>query len=176
MTPSKHNLVFAFFLFFFTLSLGIVQAQGRWTQAAPMPEERSEVAAASLNGKIYVAGGFGVTQILWEYDIGANRWHKRAPLPLPLHHTGVASVGGKLYVIGGYSGHEWSPVGNVFAYDPVGDRWQERAMMPTAHPTAHTRVRSPAVPFGLQDATGTLHRLDHYAGHWLLLVFHRHLR
>ena len=49
-------------------------------------------------------------------------------------------------------------------------------MTPTAHPTAHTRVGSPAVPFALEDATGTLHRLDQYAGHWLLLVFHRHLR
>ena len=131
-TPSKNNLVFSFFLFFFTLSICLVQAQGRWTRAAPMPEKRSEVAAAVLNGKIYVAGGFGVTQILWEYDIGANRWRKRAPLPLPLHHTGAASAGGKLYVIGGFSGHEWDPVGNVFAYDSVRDRWQERATMPTA--------------------------------------------
>ena len=131
-TPSKNNLMFAFFLLFFTLSIGLALAQGRWTQAAPMPEERSEVPAAGLNGKIYVAGGFGVTRILWEYDIRVNRWRKRAPLPLPLHHTGIASVGGKLYVIGGYSDHEWKPVGNVFAYDSVRDRWQERATMPTA--------------------------------------------
>lgn len=33
-----------------------------------------------------------------------------------------------------------------------------------------------AVPFELEDAFGTVHRLEQYAGSWLLLVFHRHLR
>jgi peroxiredoxin len=32
-----------------------------------------------------------------------------------------------------------------------------------------------AVPFTLLDSRGELHRLDDYRGHWLLLVFHRHL-
>jgi len=32
-----------------------------------------------------------------------------------------------------------------------------------------------AVPFELQDAEGRTHRLTDYSGHWLLLVFHRHL-
>ncbi len=49
-------------------------------------------------------------------------------------------------------------------------------MISPAHPRAKTRVGSPAVPFALEDASGALHRLDPYAGHWLLLVFHRHLR
>jgi peroxiredoxin len=34
----------------------------------------------------------------------------------------------------------------------------------------------PAPPFALKDTTGTLHRLEEYAGQWLLLIFHRHLR
>jgi peroxiredoxin len=38
-----------------------------------------------------------------------------------------------------------------------------------------TRVGDPAVPFALPDAEGLLHRLEDYSGHWLLLVFHRHL-
>lgn len=32
-----------------------------------------------------------------------------------------------------------------------------------------------AVAFELADATGTRHSLEQYQGHWLLLVFHRHL-
>jgi peroxiredoxin len=32
-----------------------------------------------------------------------------------------------------------------------------------------------AVDFELKDASGSLHRLQDYAGEWLLLVFHRHL-
>lgn len=36
-------------------------------------------------------------------------------------------------------------------------------------------VGRPAVPFALRDPEGALHRLEDHAGHWLLLVFHRHL-
>lgn len=32
-----------------------------------------------------------------------------------------------------------------------------------------------AIPFTLPDSAGRMHRLDDYRGHWLLLVFHRHL-
>jgi len=32
-----------------------------------------------------------------------------------------------------------------------------------------------AVPFQLPDASGRIHRLEDYAGSWLLMVFHRHL-
>ncbi len=33
-----------------------------------------------------------------------------------------------------------------------------------------------ATPFALRDTAGAVHRLEDYAGKWLLLVFHRHLR
>jgi peroxiredoxin len=38
-----------------------------------------------------------------------------------------------------------------------------------------SQVGSPAVPFALEDTAGAAHRLEQYRGHWLLLVFHRHL-
>ena len=38
-----------------------------------------------------------------------------------------------------------------------------------------TRVGEPAMSFALPDADGRLHHLEDYSGHWLLLVFHRHL-
>jgi peroxiredoxin len=37
------------------------------------------------------------------------------------------------------------------------------------------RVGDPAAPFALADLAGRIHRLENYRGHWLLLVFHRHL-
>jgi peroxiredoxin len=37
------------------------------------------------------------------------------------------------------------------------------------------QVGSPAVGFALEDAAGTVHRLEDYRQHWLLIVFHRHL-
>ena len=36
-------------------------------------------------------------------------------------------------------------------------------------------VGKPAAAFELPDHTGQIHRLEQYAGAWLLLVFHRHL-
>jgi peroxiredoxin len=45
----------------------------------------------------------------------------------------------------------------------------------TAWRPVNMLVGDPAVPFALPDAGGRLHRLEDYSGHWLLLVFHRHL-
>jgi peroxiredoxin len=36
-------------------------------------------------------------------------------------------------------------------------------------------VGKPAIDFELKDSSGAVHRLQDYTGHWLLLVFHRHL-
>lgn len=38
-----------------------------------------------------------------------------------------------------------------------------------------SKVGKHAVDFALKDATNSVHRLQDYAGDWLLLVFHRHL-
>ena len=38
-----------------------------------------------------------------------------------------------------------------------------------------SRVGQPAPEIDLPDLSGQVHRLADYAGHWLLLVFHRHL-
>ena len=37
------------------------------------------------------------------------------------------------------------------------------------------RSGSPSPPFALPDAAGEMHTLEEFRGHWLLLVFHRHL-
>jgi peroxiredoxin len=37
------------------------------------------------------------------------------------------------------------------------------------------QVGDPAIEFELNDSTGKTHRLVDYRGHWVLLVFHRHL-
>ncbi|NIL98168.1 MAG: redoxin domain-containing protein [Planctomycetales bacterium] len=37
------------------------------------------------------------------------------------------------------------------------------------------RVGKTAVSFELPDTQGHVHRLEDYAGRWLLMVFHRHL-
>lgn len=108
------------------------QGWGKWTIRAPLPSPRTEVAAAQLQGKIFLVGGLGRSGNLFEeFDPGKNIWRRRASLPRPPHHVGTAAIGGKIYVIGGYlSGR--GPVDTVYAYDPSADKWQTRTPMPTA--------------------------------------------
>ena len=120
--------------------------RGIWRTASPTPTKRTEVAAAALDGKIYVVGGFEkpslgnvmnftITPSVETYDPVTDRWTSKAPMPVGLHHVGIGAVGGRLYVIGGYSKSAfsvWNPVATVYAYDPVTDSWTERAPMPTA--------------------------------------------
>lgn len=120
--------------------------RGVWRTAAAAPTKRTEVAAAAMNDKIYVVGGFeqpnlgnvmnlAITPSLEEYDPSHDRWTSKAPLPVGLHHVGIGVTGGRLYVIGGYrqSGLSvWQPVATVYAYDGATDSWTERTPMPTA--------------------------------------------
>lgn len=120
--------------------------RGTWHAAAPIPTKRTEAAAAALDGKIYVVGGFekpslgnvlnlAITPSVDVYDPATDRWASKAPMPVGLHHVGIGVVDRRLYVVGGYrkSGFTvWNPVATVYAYDPATDRWAERASMPTA--------------------------------------------
>ena len=120
---------------------------GTWTTKSPAPSKRTEVAAASLGGKIYVVGGFAepslgnlkdyaITPLVEEYDPTADRWTTKAPLPVGLHHVGIGVIGDRLYVVGGFSQSlfsVWHPVATVYAYDPAADAWTER------HPMANSR-------------------------------------
>jgi N-acetylneuraminic acid mutarotase len=119
---------------------------GSWRAAAPTSMKRTEVAAATVGGRIYVIGGFeeptlgnvlhfAITSSVEEYDPATNRWTVKAPMPVGLHHVGIGVVAGRLYIIGGYKQaglSVWGPVATVYVYDPVTDAWSEGAPMPTA--------------------------------------------
>ena len=122
------------------------QDRGAWHTAAPAAMKRTEVAAATVGGKIYLVGGFeepsisnvvnlSITPVVEEYDASTDKWSSKASMPVGLHHVGVGVVGGRLYVIGGYkqSGLSvWGPVATLYAYDPAANAWTELAAMPTA--------------------------------------------
>ena len=67
------------------------QNTGRWSNGAPMPSERTEIAAAEVAGKIYVVGGFGGERELEIYDPAADRWSRGRAFPHAVHHA--AAVG-----------------------------------------------------------------------------------
>jgi len=101
-------------------------ARGKWRTLAPMPTPRSEVAAAALDGKIYVVGGFeadGAPSAKVEgYDPATNTWAEAARLPEPRHHAAAAAMGG-LYVLGGFGSTFQDARADVFLYTPSRNEW-----------------------------------------------------
>lgn len=88
---------------------------GIWTSLADMPTTRSEVAAAALDSKIYVMGGFGAgATAMEEYDAATDTWRNLAPIPQGVDHPASVGLDGLVYLIGGLDGR-WGPVGDVWA-------------------------------------------------------------
>src|SRR5207247_198467 len=87
------------------LGLSVLEGDGGWSAAAPLPEPIQELSAAVLHGKIYVAGGIDragqATAAAFRYDPAANHWERIADLPVPRHHMPLAVVGDTLYAVGG---------------------------------------------------------------------------
>src|SRR2546428_4310724 len=106
------------------------QGSGRWTNGAPMPSERTEVAVAEVGGKIYVVGGYGGQRELQIYDPAADRWSHGGAFPHAVHHAAAVGLNGKLYVVGGYV-QGWMPSDAAFEYDPASGAWRGLAVMPT---------------------------------------------
>jgi N-acetylneuraminic acid mutarotase len=120
------------------------EIEGTWSNGTPMPTARTEVTGATLDGVIYVAGGFvsnGTHVALVEaYDTAGDAWLSPSPAPLPqaLDHAGAAAVNGKVYVVGGYSVFPSTISAATYEYDPAINLWTERAPMPLARAAAAT--------------------------------------
>ncbi len=93
-------------------------ATNTWTTKASMPTNRSEVEAASVNGKIYVIGGrtegaqstVNITEI---YDPITDSWTSGASMPYPVVLAASAVVDNRICVIGGqdeFLGSKQNPV------------------------------------------------------------------
>ena len=105
-----------------------------------MPTPRHGLAAAVLDGKIYVVGGSNGSApsgALEVYDPAQNSWRRRASMPTARVFLAAAALDGKLYAMGG------SPdcCGNgrtdtVEVYDPGSDSWSNAPPLPLALQTS----------------------------------------
>ena len=115
-------------------------ATNSWTMGAPMPDPTgryfSSAVYDSVNGKIYVFGGFdGATfseqSQTWEYDPVANTWNtSRAPIPVAMGGAGYSIVGQFAYLAGHWNGGAAST--DHYRYDIVADSWTAVAPVPVA--------------------------------------------
>ena len=103
-----------------------------WQPMAAMPTARSSHAAAVVDGKIYVSGGYLPTGVysdaLEAYDPVADTWTTLASLSEARAFHASAAVHGKLCVFGGYS--DSGRMDLVEVYSPASNSWARAADLP----------------------------------------------
>jgi hypothetical protein len=105
-----------------------------WSTAASLPSARSDLAAYTQGGKIYVFGGctaFGFTNAVDVYDPVTDSW-STVPADMPTARAAMYAAGGKgnrIYVIGGWNGGGPLPT-NEF-YTVAADAWSTDTPMAT---------------------------------------------
>ena len=122
-----------------------------WSWEPDLIQQRSQLGAAVIDGKIYAIGGYcSYTRSECEvYDVvSGSSWESVSSLPISRQAGGVTAVNGKIYAIGGYSDAnlkavDWmddvpgfweakmDQVAAVHIYDPTTDTWYEGARMIT---------------------------------------------
>lgn len=119
-----------------------------WHQVSGMLTPRIGSRAAVFSGDIYVFGGYirmalrnalrkktVYTKTIEVYDTRTDTWTKKRDMPTLRSSFGTAVVDGKIYIIGGnvhnkQLGKQVS-TGLVEVYDPLTERWERGADMPT---------------------------------------------
>ena len=114
-----------------------------WRKGADMPTPRIAAQAAVFAGEIYVFGGYsrgkirGTKQhkIVEVYDPQTDTWTRTRDMPTLRGGFKTAVIDGKIYAIGGAVLDRQRDVevatNLVEAYDPLANRWEKRASMPT---------------------------------------------
>jgi N-acetylneuraminic acid mutarotase len=105
-------------------------ATNTWVTRRQAPHFHRQGAAAVIDGKFYVAGGFlnqssDPTAALDVYNPATNTWSTLAPLPTAGGARGAA-LGGQFYVVV-YGFNGTTPVIRAYAYNPATNKWTARA-------------------------------------------------
>jgi N-acetylneuraminic acid mutarotase len=112
---------------------------GAWTAKTPMPTARLHMAAAAIDGKLYVAGGIGAcppctpTTAVEVYDPSTDSWTAKTPMPGGRVQPYVGVIGGRLYLAGGTNGA--NVLSSMQVYDPATDSWTDGTSLPAPYQT-----------------------------------------
>ena len=109
-------------------------AAAGWREGPEAPFSRLEMATATLDGRIWIAGGLepdgAVTDALSVYDPALGEWSEGPHLPAAVHHAALASDGSRLILIGGYLGTTNAPTDEVHLFDPATGSWEAGPPLP----------------------------------------------
>ena len=117
-----------------------------WTKKASMLWARKTHSTSAVNGRIYAIGGIGssgqILSAVEEYDPVTDEWETKAEMPTARGYVSTSVVKGKIYAIGGFEilAAGFRNLSTVEEYDPVADKWERKASMPTARADVSTSV------------------------------------
>ncbi|HET9507751.1 MAG TPA: kelch repeat-containing protein [Gaiellaceae bacterium] len=143
-----------------------------WQRHAPLPEPRTEVAAAATGGRIVVVGGFvgsGANSARADaYSIREDRWRRLPSLPVAVDHAAAAAASDRVYVVGGY-GADRRPLRTAFVLER--GRWRRLARLPEPRAAAAAAIAGGRLyVVGGVEERGSLARislaLDLTTGRW----------
>lgn len=95
-------------------------ATNTWAARAAMSTARAYPAAAVVNGRIHVVGGYNATAVLSSheaYDPATNTWTTLPASPIARYSTAAGVIGSHLYVAGGHTGASGGYVNAVYRYE-----------------------------------------------------------
>ena len=146
----------------------LVPATLQWARNADMPTARTGFATSVVNGKVFVIGGniqlkrdeFGdlSASTVEMYDPKTDTWERKSDMPTARSGVSVSVVDGKIYAIGGSKtktiqvprgfSSESEELATVEMYDPVTDRWTQKADMPAPKKTMTCVVKGKIYAIG----------------------------
>ena len=111
-------------------ALNLKSASPRWVAYAPLPFSRNHIAAAVVNGKIYIAGGqinaddasAACSDVLMWDPLHAATWQRMPDLPQPRSHAIAFAVDGQLVVVDGSTTGQ-KVLSSMIAFNPVTNTW-----------------------------------------------------
>jgi N-acetylneuraminic acid mutarotase len=110
--------------------------QSPWRPMAPAPFQVFEAATTSMNGLVYVFGGFKDVQVhasaaVWVFDPATGAWQRKGDMPHAWTHANPAPLDGAIWFAGGFVGDSPGPAtADVWRYDPGADRWTPGPPLP----------------------------------------------
>ena len=125
---------------FLTVSLFLfagmsAHAQQQWEELSRLDAPRAGLSVVSLDGRVYAAGGAGLTAPRMEfesYDPEIDHWFSETSLPSGLERFGMAALNDRIYAAGGYAMGDFgvAPSSLMWSWSPEGGVWQSEVAMP----------------------------------------------
>ena len=141
----------------------------RWATLKPLPQPRSGYALATVEGKLYLFGGWdGATYRaeVWQYNPDQDAWSERTPMPTARAFAGAAALEGQIYVVGGEGKSGALTVNERYSpsNDGAGSPWATQ--QPLLAPRSHIAVTAANGRLFVVGGAGSNNQLFVYSNSW----------